>query len=163
MPNKTIYIADQDLDLFERAQQRAGTSLSAIIVEALRRYLAQEEARTQGFEDVKHLVGSPGSRRTVQFQGRLLAKWRQAAGDAIESVRVYQTRRGQFAVYRSRQPNWSNWEDDWDHYPWPDEHLRERRLDVYPDQAALAQAIPADFLAAIDAAASGQTNEYLDI
>ena len=37
MPNKTIYIADQDLDLFERAQQRAGTSLSAIIVEALRR------------------------------------------------------------------------------------------------------------------------------
>jgi tRNA threonylcarbamoyladenosine biosynthesis protein TsaB len=120
-------------------------------------------ARERGFEEVRHPVGLPGARRTVHFRGRLLAKWRQSADNLVRSVRVYQTERGQFAVYQSLQPDWSSWEDDWDHYPWPDSHLRERRLDVYPDLGALGRTIPAEFLAAVEAAASGQTDEYLDI
>jgi hypothetical protein len=45
MPNKTIYVPDEDLPVFERAQAIAGGSLSATIVQALRDYIAAQEAR----------------------------------------------------------------------------------------------------------------------
>ncbi len=49
MPNKTIYVADEDVPLFKRAAELAGGSASAAIVAALRRYLDAEEGRTEGF------------------------------------------------------------------------------------------------------------------
>jgi hypothetical protein len=41
MPNKTIYVSEDDLPLFERAQLVSGTNLSSVIVRALRRFLEQ--------------------------------------------------------------------------------------------------------------------------
>src|SRR5690348_14808983 len=38
MPNKTIYVADSDLPLYEQAQAMAGGNLSAAIAQALRRF-----------------------------------------------------------------------------------------------------------------------------
>ena len=52
MPNKTIYVSDDDLPLFQRAQEIAGGKLSAAITAALRRYVEVEEGRQQGFEEV---------------------------------------------------------------------------------------------------------------
>ncbi len=42
MPNRTIYVADSDLPVFEKAQQLAGDNLSATIAQALRRFVEAE-------------------------------------------------------------------------------------------------------------------------
>ncbi len=39
VPNKTIYVSDGDLSLFQRAQELAGGNLSAAIAKALRRVI----------------------------------------------------------------------------------------------------------------------------
>lgn len=49
MPNKTIYVSDDDLALYKRAQELAG-NLSQAISTALRRYVEMEEGRLEGFD-----------------------------------------------------------------------------------------------------------------
>jgi hypothetical protein len=41
MPNKTIYVRDEDARLWELAERLSGGSVSSLITEALRRYVAQ--------------------------------------------------------------------------------------------------------------------------
>ena len=45
MPNKTIYVSEDDLPLFERAQELSGANLSSAIIKALKRYIELEEAQ----------------------------------------------------------------------------------------------------------------------
>jgi len=73
MPNKTIYVSDTDLPIFERAQELAGENLSSTIVQALRNFVQAYEARAAGFRDIVVRVGSDVYTRK-QFRGRLLAK-----------------------------------------------------------------------------------------
>ena len=42
VPNKTIYVSDGDLPMFQRAQDLAGGNLSSAIASALRRYVDVE-------------------------------------------------------------------------------------------------------------------------
>ena len=48
MPNKTIYVKDTDLPLFEKAEALGGETLSATIATALRRFVEVEEAKAGG-------------------------------------------------------------------------------------------------------------------
>ena len=68
MPNKTIYVADDDLPVFQRAQELVGGNLSSTVVSALRRLIELEEGREAGFEEVVLQVGRDGVRQ-VRFQG----------------------------------------------------------------------------------------------
>jgi hypothetical protein len=43
MPNKTIYVRDADVELWEKAEKLSGGSVSRLIAEALRRYVAERE------------------------------------------------------------------------------------------------------------------------
>src|SRR6266581_2750040 len=52
VPNKTIYVSDGDLPLYQRAQELAGDNLSAAITAALRRYVDIEEGRREGFDEI---------------------------------------------------------------------------------------------------------------
>ncbi len=115
MPNRTIYIADADVPLFEKAQKLAGDNLSAAIAHALRVFVEREEARHSGYEDITIKVGKGHPYIQQQFQGRLLAKRHiKVANEArILIMNVYQTAKGRFAVYTRNQPNW-NWAD-WSH------------------------------------------------
>ena len=45
MPNRTIYVADVDLPIFEKAQKLAGDNLSAAIAQALHYFV--EKGRGQ--------------------------------------------------------------------------------------------------------------------
>ncbi|MBE3575117.1 MAG: EXLDI protein [Firmicutes bacterium] len=113
MPNKTIYVAEEDLPLLEQAQALAGGNLSAAVARALRRFVAAESARQQGFEEVTVVVGPPGSRRKKRFFGYRLARWQHqhADGDMIEVFSVYRTKGGRYAVHRRIEPNWAMWAD----------------------------------------------------
>jgi EXLDI family protein len=106
VPNKTIYVSDSDLPLFQRAQELAGDNLSAAIATALRRYVDIEGGREEGFDEVIVKVGL-GAGRRVRFSGLLLGEWSTSANDRWEQWRVYRTRTGKFAVHHERSPGYT--------------------------------------------------------
>ena len=50
--NKTLYIRDEDLPVWDRARELAGDKLSPVIVEALKRFVVEKEAQSRGFERI---------------------------------------------------------------------------------------------------------------
>jgi EXLDI family protein len=106
VPNKTIYVSDADLPVYQRAQELAGDNLSAAISAALRRYVDVEEGRLEGFDEITVRVGpSPG--RKVRFTGVLLGTWANTAHGRGETFQVYQGRTGKFVVHVERSADWS--------------------------------------------------------
>lgn len=103
MPNKTIYVSDSDLPLYERAQSLADGNLSAAIAQALGEYVrAAEVARLHQYDSVTVSVGPAGSRRKKRFTAVCLARWAHAARKAgfIEELVAYRTVGGRVAVHR---------------------------------------------------------------
>jgi EXLDI family protein len=105
MPNKTIYVSDDDLPLYERAQEIAGGKLSAAISAALRRYVEVAEGLEEGYEDITVKVG-PGVGRKVRFSGVLLVEWGRSTSSRVEIYRVYRSRTGKFVVHVDRSKEW---------------------------------------------------------
>jgi EXLDI family protein len=111
MPNKTIYVADDDLPLFQRAQELVGGNLSGAIVTALRRFLEIEEGVRAGYEEVVLPVGPDGVRKQ-RFLGRPVADWTRFTETGVnERYRVYQGRSGKFVLH-TQVANWSKWRMD---------------------------------------------------
>jgi EXLDI family protein len=104
VPNKTIYVSEGDLPIYQRAQELAGDNLSAAIASALRRYVDVEEGKREGFDEVIVRVG-PGRGRKVRFTGVLLGVW--ANTQETEVFRVYRSRSGKFVVYVERHPEFT--------------------------------------------------------
>lgn len=119
MPNKTIYVADADLAIFECARELAGENLSATIAQALRRYVEVEEARSRGFDLVTLKVGSNGMYSNKQFLGRELAKERMrgerqpGVPPSVTTHAVFQTAKGRFVLYSRVLPDWTAWATSW--------------------------------------------------
>lgn len=119
MPNKTIYVKDEDLQVFEEAEKLGGDSLSSIIAEALRRFVDVKRAEVQGMKECNLTVGVLRSQgadiRKVRFVGRLLAEAEVLTGqtssrdDRGTDYRVYQTQAGNILVWWQR---WSRWEGE---------------------------------------------------
>jgi EXLDI family protein len=106
VPNKTIYVSDGDLALYQRAQELAGGNLSSAIAAALRRYVDVEEGRREGFDEVVVRVG-PGRGRKVRFVGVLLGEWVNTSHSRVETFRVYRGRTGKFVVHTVRSPDYT--------------------------------------------------------
>ena len=100
MPNKTIYVSDDDLPLFKQAQELAG-SLSAAIVIALRRYVETQEGLEAGYEEITVRVG-PGAGRKQRFMGVQLGEWGRSTSKQVEIFRVYRSRTGKYVVHVER-------------------------------------------------------------
>ncbi|WP_433495475.1 EXLDI protein [Micromonospora sp. CA-248089] len=101
MPNKTIYVSDEDLPLFRRAQELVGGNLSAAITAALRRFVEVEEGRLDGFDEIVVRVGQ-GLGRRQRFSGVLLGEWGRSTAQGAEHYRVYRSRSGKFVVHIAR-------------------------------------------------------------
>jgi EXLDI family protein len=107
MPNKTIYVSDSDLPLFERAQSLADGNLSAAIVQALGEYVRSAEVdRLHQYDSFTVSVGPAGSRRKKRFLAVCLARWLHAAGKAglVEELVAYWTAGERVAVHRRTVP-----------------------------------------------------------
>ena len=50
--NKTIYLRDDEVPIWERAREISGDKLSPVIVSSLRRYVADKEAHAKSFERI---------------------------------------------------------------------------------------------------------------
>ncbi len=188
MPNRTIYVADADLPIFEKAQQLAGDNLSATIVQALRRFVEAEEARASGFQEITIAVGKGRPYVQKRFRGRLLTKRRLALSSKARMLilEIYQTAGGRFAVYSRNLPNWDwsehskrghqkhqwsqhggNWDWDWDWSVsgWGEAfEPEERRLDVFENLEALKEAVPEEMYESVARyLRQGDDIEFLDI
>ena len=111
VPNKTIYVSDDDAPLYRRAQDLAGGNLSAAISAALRRYVEMEEGRQEGYDEVIVTVGT-GAGRKVRFSGMLLGEWQRTNNTRTEKIRVYRSRSGKFVVHTERSPEWTTPDGD---------------------------------------------------
>ena len=108
MPNKTIYVSDEDLPLFVRAQELSGGNLSATIAVALQRYVEVEEGRRDGYDEITVKVG-PGPGRKVRFTGVLVGEWGRSTGKSLETFRVYRTQKAKYVIHVEHSPDhvWS--------------------------------------------------------
>jgi EXLDI family protein len=88
VPNRTIYVSEDDQPLYKRAQDLAGGNLSAAITTALKRFIESEDARNAGFEEVVVKVGF-GAGRKVRFHAALLGEWFSSVGEKFVHYRVY--------------------------------------------------------------------------
>jgi EXLDI family protein len=185
MPNRTIYVADADLPIFEKAQQLAGENLSATIAQALRRFVETEEARASGYEEVTVSVGRGRPCIQKQFRGRSLIKRRLVMENKARllTLEVYQTVHGRFALYSKNSPSWDwssrskktqqthqqaydgGWNWDWSISGWgaafePD----EQRLDVFENLETLKEAIPEEMYESLARyLRHGDDIEFMDI
>jgi len=152
MPTKTIYVSDQDLPIFEQAQALAGDSLSATIIQALRHFIEQQEARARAFRTVELEVGKLTTARK-RFTGRLLAKTHiDGLGhtSVLEKFEVYETTKGNLVVYLKRLFG------ERDQRP-------ERRLDIYSSLDDLKGHIPDELYHVVVQKRGGDDIEVLDV
>jgi EXLDI family protein len=106
VPNKTIYVSDGDLPLFQRAQELAGDNLSAAITAALRRFVEVEEGRQEGFDEITVRVG-PRPGRKVRFIGVLLGEWLNTSPSRVDNFHVYRGRTGKYVLYVEHSPDFA--------------------------------------------------------
>jgi EXLDI family protein len=188
LPNKTIYVADDDLPLFERAQELAGANLSAAVVRALRRYIEVEEARQRGLDEITVIVNTEGAHRRKRFLGQRLVRWLQATpdGKGTEVLNVYLTAGNRYALHTrviadwevawgdpdvTRHPkNWgiadgiikrlSSWGyDDWDTY----KDAGDYSLQVFETLEAMKPHVSSALFTMVNQAMQGPEIEDIDI
>jgi EXLDI family protein len=172
VPNKTIYVSDGDLKLYERAQQLAGGNLSAAITKALRRYVDLEEGLSEGFDDIVVRVGI-GSGRKVRFTGVLVGEWIDTEASKVERFRVFRGRTGKYVLHVERSSEY--WAVDSEGKPagWRG-YLgvgnikyggspKEATLEVLATLDELRDKVPAELFEMVARSARQPTVEELDI
>ena len=109
MPNKTIYVSDGDLPLYQRAQELAGGNLSAAIADALRRFVDVEEGRREGFDEIIVRVGRrPGPQGPLRRRPpRRVARHVAAAASRHSASTAAGTGKFVLHVERSAESGWS--------------------------------------------------------
>jgi EXLDI family protein len=174
VPNRTIYVSDEDQPVFKRAQELAGDNLSSAISQALKRFVEVEEAREAGYDEVVVKVGI-GAGRKVRFSAILIGEWFDTdhATGKFEHYRVYRgakrfalhIERTEYFEMRDAQGNpltgWRAWSGigaaSGGGRP------AEATLDVFDTLDELRDRIPAQLFASISASDRLPTVEDLDI
>jgi hypothetical protein len=111
MGNKTIYVSDEKL--WKEAKKLAGAKrLSAVIADALRKYVAEKRLEEEGFQDWRFAAG-PGGADRISFNGKVLVSrtygleqdggvWPPEIFEVDDipsaSIEIYLTRKGTFVV-----------------------------------------------------------------
>jgi EXLDI family protein len=174
VPNKTIYVSDDDAPLYQRAQELAGGNLSAAISAALRRYVDVEEGRQEGYDEIIVTVGT-GAGRKVRFSGLLFGEWQRSTSTRTESIRVYRSRTGKLVVHTERSPEWTTpdgdkWTTGWRGWigNWSPNQTHtyisgEATLKVADTVEALRELVPAELYDVVAAVAAQPPVEDLDI
>jgi EXLDI family protein len=107
VPNKTIYVSEGDVPLYQRAQELAGGNLSAAIAKALRRWVEAAESISEGYKDVVVRVGLEKGRK-VRFTAALVGEYVDPSSKRADHYRVYRGRTGKYVVHVERQAEfWS--------------------------------------------------------
>jgi EXLDI family protein len=173
VPNKTIYVSDGDLSLYQRAQELAGGNLSSAIAKALRRFVDVEESVLEGFEEITVRVGV-GTGRKVRFTGVLVGEWVDTRDKSAEHARVFRGRTGRYVLHVDRSAAW--WAVDAEGRPatgWRSllgvgdvrygSSPRESTLEVIDSLDALRDKVPPELFEMVARSSKQPTVELLEI
>ncbi len=114
--NKTIYLRDEEGPIWERARELAGDRLSPVIVSALKRFIAEEEAKPKSFERIQvsfNDANAHGIPKAKAFYGRWIfppskpIQMSDEEGTEADFYAVAVTAKGAAVVYR--------WSEDREH------------------------------------------------
>jgi EXLDI family protein len=174
MPNKTIYVSDDDLPLYKRAQELAGNLSSAISI-ALRKYVELEEGRLEGYDEITVRVGR-GTGRKQRFSGVLLAEGGRSSKTGYEAFKIYRSRTGKFVLHADRRnqfiqgasdeqylSGWRSWVGNWSSDQSWSMAQGEATLHIVDTIEDLRDLIPADLYGLVEEADKQPTVEDLDI
>jgi len=174
MPNKTIYVSDDDLPLYKKAQELAGNLSSAISI-ALRKYVELEEGRLEGYDEITVRVGR-GTGRKQRFSGVLIAEGGRSSKQGYEAFKVFRSRTGKFVLHADRSnvftqgaddeqylSGWRAWVGNWSTDQSWSIAQGEATLYVYDTVEELREQIPEDLYALVEEAAEQPAVEDLDI
>ena len=174
MPNKTIYVSDDDLPLYKKAQELAGNLSSAISI-ALRKYVELEEGRLEGYDEITVRVGR-GAGRKQRFSGVLLAEGGRSSSTGYEAFKVYRSRTGKFVLHADRRnqfnvgadderylTGWRSWIGNWSSDQSWSMAQGEATLYVVETVQELRELIPEDLFELVEEAANQPAVEDLDI
>jgi EXLDI family protein len=187
LPNKTIYVSDNDLPLFEHAQELSGANLSSAIVQALRRFIELEEAKQRGLDEITVIVNGQGAHRRKRFVGQRLVRWLQPTpkGKGTQILSVYRTAGKRYALHTRTIPNWDpaagdpdqvtdpnnwgvgkgllqkimSWGYDWESF----KEIGDYSLQVFETLEDLKAHVSNDLFQALSLAMEGPEIEELDI
>lgn len=169
MPNKTIYVSQKDVKLFEEAQKLAGGALSSVITRALREFVAHSKSRKDGMKETSVFVGIKGSEREQRFVGTEIGKWQGLNDDRslYQSAKIYLTNKRNLAVLlttvskASLLTNPKEWKKSGAYL----ENTNSSELFVAEKANQLKGKIPSELLKVIKDSAEKEekTVEYLDI
>jgi EXLDI family protein len=167
MPNKTIYVSDKDEKIFEQAQKLGNDALSAVIVRAIKEFVARSQKQKDGMSEIKVEVGTDPMMREQRFVGREMAKWQGTSDDKVwwMESKVYKTQKGNWAILLTTVAkaelllhgarNWMDWAQD------PKQSELIVAVEVNELQAKLPSALYSILKALADK--NDQPVEYLDI
>jgi len=166
MPTKTIYVSNDDLNTFDRAQDLAGENLSAVIARALTEFITRKEAVGKGMKEITVQVGSKGLHSEKRFIGRTIAKWKgpdDAQREWLEAV-VYKTKKDQIAVALEHKGPF-NWDGDWQKSDYWKLLNASNELLVFAEPGEAKGKLPEALVKVIDQAVQRDEApvEYLDI
>lgn len=107
MPTKTIYVPDEALQVFDKAKEIAGESLSAVVIQALKDFILKKELEEKCIEPFERWKGTQNyNTRTisgikVRFYGRKLSDAQRESpdGSIIINYELFYTRKGQYLLY----------------------------------------------------------------
>ncbi|HVZ58297.1 MAG TPA: EXLDI protein [Patescibacteria group bacterium] len=101
MPNKTIYVSDSDVSLFEEAKSIAGEALSSVISRALKEYVSRHREKAKGMKQITVEVGNHHAEREQRFVGQEISTWQGFSDDKEWYLKatIYLTQKGNWAVY----------------------------------------------------------------
>jgi EXLDI family protein len=172
VPNKTIYVSEGDLPLFQRAQELAGGNLSSAIARALRRYVDIEEGKREGFDEIVVRVG-PKAGRKVRFSGILLGMWEQSSSNFYAVSRAYRTRSDKYVLHVERTPEFTALDADGKPAGWRGwmgignvnygTRPGERTIEVFETLEAFREKAPPQLYDMVAATAGQPVVEDLDI
>jgi hypothetical protein len=119
--NKTIYIRDEDIEVWNRARELSGDKLSPVIVAGLKRFIKEkeaEESEAKGFERIEVFFNDSTNHNIPKrkaFQGRWVFSQKEPFKTTYEDESFIDhhalalTAKGNVAVLTWRGDNASRW------------------------------------------------------
>ncbi len=113
MPKTSIYIRDEDVEMFERARELAGEEgLSKVVASTVKLYVRIKEAEKDGMEEIRLGIGVDDNTEEIAFIGKLIAEYTKDRGENIDrkdrwtDYKVYLTSKGYLLLYKEHGSCW---------------------------------------------------------
>lgn len=133
--NKTLYIRDEDTQVWDRARELAGDKLSPVIVAGLKSFIANkeaEEAESKGFGRIE-VSYNDASEHGIPKRKAFSGKWIYTPDEPLELASEDGITIFSYAIAQTAKRNFAflSWETDW-------EGKGNYRFQVFPTLEAAA-------------------------